>query len=61
MTYKTNGYVCIEKLTITVDNEELQFQPGDQVPSHIIAGFPRATREKYFVRNPYLRGDVKAH
>ena len=53
------GYLCIEEVTITVDGEEKHYAIGDTAPSYIVAHFPRATRERYFIRNYKRLGDVR--
>jgi hypothetical protein len=56
---KWYGWLCIEDVTITVDEEIFTYKVGDQAPAHIVANFPRNARERYFERNYHRRGDVK--
>ena len=54
------GYKCIKACQIVVDQDTFTYEPDDYAPAHIVAGFDRRTRQEHFIRNPDIRGEVRA-
>lgn len=42
----------------TVDGKVYSFKKGDLLPSWLYASFPRGIRQKYFIKNNQLLGEV---